>query len=88
MSSDGSRFLKNGNEKVFLFMNIFLFLAAVSFRFIAEDGMGGRRGSRKVIQQEVEFSHSSAHKKGGVRGHGKLSLVRSGLLWTGAFHIR
>lgn len=41
MSSDGSRFLKNGNEKVFLFMNIFLFLAAVSFQFIAEDGMGG-----------------------------------------------
>ncbi len=41
MSSDGSRFLKNGNKKVFLFMNIFLFLAAVSFRFIAEDGMGG-----------------------------------------------
>lgn len=44
-----------------------------------------RSGSRKVIQQEVEFSHGSAHKEGGVRGHGELSLVRSGLLWTSAF---
>lgn len=47
-----------------------------------------RSGSRKVIQQEVEFSHSSAHKQGGVRGHGELSLVKSGLLWTGAFPER
>lgn len=78
---------KNGN-KGFPFFECFPIFGCSFLPVHCRGWNGVRSGSRKVIQQEVEFSHGSAHKQGGVRGHDELSLVRSGLLWTSAFHIR
>lgn len=65
--------------------NCFPFFGCSFLPFRCRGWNGVKSGSRKVIQQEVDFSHGSAHDEGGVRGHGELSQVRSGLLWTSAF---
>lgn len=66
MCSDGSGFLKNGNGKVFLF---FFFLTFSYFWLQFPSGSLQRMEWGEKWKQEVEFSHGSAHKQGGVRGH-------------------